>query len=433
MAPSLSPHLASARAASCASTFKGYFASGLTCTAVPVVAPSASFVTVAVFSFLVGSLALCMPCAPTCLCGRATPVIMSIATGMVHIILFALAVQAMVAATLSTDSTSVSWSSAEMASALASFVSINTPSNSLLLKTSFNAPLTLVDVVAGVATGPIGVIVVCVVLVVLLLIAGSKNGGGGGSSSNCNCASCSPNVSCVCNCCDCATGTTRGGGVHFWYGPPWWWWWWQPHYYSSGRYYSRGEAAAPAPTVIVVSSPLLLQGPPPQVSQPLVPQQQGQSLGPAPAPTAPPCLLDDDPSLLKGTGALEGKYPTMAGQGGASEDPVAPAYDGIPPVGASKKSTLPGYQEQFASGQPAAAGQAVVTWGEPPLSGAGGVVSRPAQHTDEQQPVAEPYDNPHKWRQCGALTCVQLILACVVIGITVSSWKTFDCIVLATA
>lgn len=338
---------------------------------------------------------------------------MSIATGVVHVILFALAVQAMVAATLSTDTTSVSWTSENMAGALASFVSINTPSSPLLLKTSFSAPFTLVDVVAGVATGPIGVIIVCIALAILLLIAGSKNSSGGSSNCKCDDISC-PSLACNCNCCECATSTSHGGGS-FWYGPPWWWWWWsQPTYYSHGSaYYSRRGGAAPAPTVIVVGSPLLQQG---------LPQQQGQLLGPTPAPSAPP-RAEYNPSLAKVT-QDDSKGLTTVGAG--EEDPVAPAsaaFDAIPSMPA--KSLDDSYQRQPAP---------VSTWGESPpsFSSAGSSAAVPQPELLGGHPPYEAYDNPHKWKQCGALTCVQLILACVVIGLTVSSWKTFDCIVLAS-
>ena len=371
------------------------------CAAVPNVAPSDSFITIAVFAFLVGSLSLCMPCAPTCLCGRATPIVMSIAVAATHITLFALAVQAMLKATAAVDTTSVSWSASDMANALAAFASINAPSAHLLFKASFSAPLAMIDVVAGIATGPIGAIVVCIAVAILLLVAASKNGGG--DSCKCSDTQCG---GCACNCCNCVGSSGYSGGSSFWYGPPWWWYWFPQYSYYSGNAYYRDRSRPPPPTVIVVQSPL--QDPP---RQQVLPVGVIASAPPAcmPAPEVPSdkliCAKRETSFIESATTAL-------------NEDPLPCETDAAERPTSAKAGASALVQESY---QIPEHGQAAVEEWQ------GG--TRSVLHASP--PPAEMYDNPHKWSQCGALTCVQLILACVVIGLTVSSWKTFNCIVLS--
>jgi hypothetical protein len=142
-------------ASHCASIFKGFFAGGLPCTAVPTVVPPPSFVATATFAFIFGVLSLLAPCAPTCICGKRTPLFAIILGVTLHVILFAAATQSLTSLVSEVDATSVTWSKADMAVVLAEFTSIHTPSNELLLKTSFSAPFTLVDIVGGIATGPV--------------------------------------------------------------------------------------------------------------------------------------------------------------------------------------------------------------------------------------------------------------------------------------
>ena len=36
--------------------------------------------------------------------------------------------------------------------------------------------------------------------------------------------------------------------------------------------------------------------------------------------------------------------------------------------------------------------------------------------------------NPLRWQQCMLLACSQVVFACAVIGVSISSWKAYDCI-----
>lgn len=159
----------------CVTSFRRYFAQGVTCDSIDMSPPSA-LIGIAVIAFLIGTCSLCTPCAtPTCCFGRASPTIACVTAFLTHLALFSAAAAALTAAAATAKHTIEGWSDADMRRALTAAMAGAGPTARVLLATSSLAPLKPFDILAGIATGPIGF--VGLALVVLVVVACGATGG----------------------------------------------------------------------------------------------------------------------------------------------------------------------------------------------------------------------------------------------------------------
>ena len=236
--PGISVEACTVNATTCASAFRGFYAGGLTCDEVGNVTPQSNFVAIAVVAFIVGACSLCTPClTPTCCCGKPSPTIVCVGAFALHLGLFCVAAMTLTSSVAAVNARAGGWSSATMGVALAATVSGSPSSAHVLFKPQSMRPFLAIDALAGVATGPVGLILV---IIVLLVLGSGGKGGGKGPSMDCsldccggNCASsCGSLCQCVANSC---SNTICGIHCHvpdcsfcsspsFWWGPAWWWW-----------------------------------------------------------------------------------------------------------------------------------------------------------------------------------------------------------------
>lgn len=401
-----------ANTTACAVSFNDFFAGGLVCTKVAAVLPSSTVTVLAILSFFAAALSLCAPWAPSCLCGRASPAIMSFVGVVTHLLFFSLTVQVLascecrgdvrvshcprlialhfISATTSLD---VSWSLESMEAALLAFTSITTKSNRLLFIARFSVPFVAEDVAAGIATGPIGIVVVCLAIIVMLLIAAHRSGRDVG-----NCTRCTP-VRLSCSCCQAASGF---GGVNFWYGPPWWWWYWLLLRDPVSRSRESVQASVPTTTVVIVQAPAHVRPAARMQSLHGVREIPEAPLPSAPPPDAPTHRSDDlceDPSspdaypVAPSECYTSTSCPTSVGPDHADSHETQPMLD----RGGINTDTID-------------------------LPSAGG------RNSD----AAQPYSNPNQLKQFAGIVCVQLVFACIAVGMIAGSWKRVDCITLAS-
>lgn len=209
--PSVSVSVCSRNLTACASTFRGLYAGGVTCEALKA-PPSGRLIAIAIVAFLIGSCSLCTPCAtPTCICGRASPAVACSGAFVLHLALFSTAAATLTATIAAVGRRRGDWGVAEMASALRDAVAGGAPAAHVLLKAGAIRPFEGIDVVAGIATGPVGLIVLAVTAALAALLAfasvcsgGSSSGGSGRCKGDLECLSCSggggaalPSCSCV--------------------------------------------------------------------------------------------------------------------------------------------------------------------------------------------------------------------------------------------
>jgi hypothetical protein len=256
----------------------------------------------------------------------------------------------------------------------------------------------------------IGLVIVCIALTVLLLIAASKNSNS--SSSSCSCSS-SNICSCTEGCCDCCCTSGSSIGPHlysynFWYGPPWWYYWWPTSSYS---YRSAITAQRPAPAA-VISCPA---------------QESNFSNCSAAQRSAAPSHSTQLATVLPSAPPATDLGPTSDRKGRSSSDNHRRLdYEDEDPRATDSLAVewkAPG-QHTFAQDgiELRESFPVLLTQGDAPVA--------PVTIRLQQLPPPPVFDNPHKWKQCGVVSCVQVVLALAIVGIAVSSWKTFGCIVL---
>ncbi len=219
----------------CVNQFESWYASGLICSALPMAIPSGAFVGVATVSFIAAVLAMCAPWSPTFLCGKITPHAMVAAMNTLFVALLVRAAILMRAEQEAAVLT-VEWGATQMASALHAFCQSSAQNAHILLMTSVSVPYMWLDITGGMATGPIGLVIVSIV--VAIMVCRSKSGSNSSNSS-------SSNSSCCCGGGSTAVTPYHGGGGSsfyfnymmwsYWlYGPPYW----SPYYRPYGYYYT---------------------------------------------------------------------------------------------------------------------------------------------------------------------------------------------------